>query len=363
MPRDRPKKKGKKMENNDLRDNGVKIDGDLCHELLVKKIKGKLRYSEKNDYSEWKKSVKDKLYELLGLEEIKDNACPLNFRIEKDEKTENYRQIRFVFESEIGAVVPCYLLIPDTGKQKYPVAIVLQGHSSGFHNSIGVAKDKSDEGYIQRGDFGRQAVSNGYAALCIEQRAMGERVTKRHDFEPIMCAFPSLTALLLGRTIIGERIWDIMKAIDLLPNFEQLDVDKIVITGNSGGGTMSYYAACMDERIKISAPSCAFCSYEYSLFYKFHCACNFIPGAFKWFEMQDLACLIAPRNLIVIAGEYDTIFKIDGVREGMKTVEKIFEKEGVKDNCKLVVTDKAHWWCKDIVWQAINETAKKSGWF
>jgi len=172
-----------------------------------------------------------------------------------------------------------------------------------------------------------------------------------------------MTALLLGRTILGERIWDVMKAIDLLPNFNQLDTDKIVITGNSGGGTMSFYAACMDERIKISAPSCAFCSYVESLIYKFHCPCNFIPGAFKWFEMQDLSCLIAPRNLIVIAGELDTIFKIDGVKEGMKTVEKVFAKEGVPENCKLVVTPKAHWWCQDLVWPAINEVATKLGWF
>ena len=347
------------MENKNLTQTPIEIKGDLCHEILMKKTKGKLRYSDNVNYPEWKQQMKDKLYELLGMDDIINNACELKLTIEKDEIIDDYRQIRFVFESEIGAFVPCYLLIPNTNKEKYPVAITLQGHSSGFRNSIGIG----DAEYIKRGDFGRQAVKNGYAALCIEQRAMGERVTSRHDFEPRMCAFPSLTALLLGRTILGERIWDIMKAIDLLENFDMVDASKIVITGNSGGGTTSYYAACMDERIKISAPSCAFCSYEHSLFYKFHCDCNFIPGAYKWFEMQDLACLIAPRNLIVIAGEYDTIFHIDGVREGMQTVEKIFEQEGVKDNCRLVVTDKAHWWCKDLVWPAINEVATKLGWF
>ena len=351
------------MINDDFKFDAVKIDGDLCHYLLMKKVKGELRYSDGADYFAWKKRVKDKLYELLGMEDIKNNACPLNLLIEKDEKLDGYRRIRFVFESEIGAAVPCYLLIPDTGKKKYPVAITLQGHSSGFFYSIGIAKDKAGEEYVLRGDFGRQAVANGYAALCIEQRAMGERVTGKHAFEPHMCAFPSLTALLLGRTILGERIWDVMKAIDILPAFDMLDTDRIVITGNSGGGTTAYYAACMDERIKISAPSCAFCSYEYSLFYKFHCACNFIPGAFKWFDMQDLACLIAPRDLIVIAGEHDAIFRIDGVRYSMETVEKIYAKERVPDNCRLVVTDKAHWWCKEIVWAAINDKAKKLGWF
>ena len=47
----------------------------------------------------------------------------------------------------------------------------------------------------------------------------------------------------------------------------------------------------------------------------------------------------------------------------LEEMVKVFEKEGVKDNCKLVVTDKAHWWCQDLVWNAINETTKKLGWF
>ena len=43
-----------------------------------------------------------------------------------------------MFESENDSFVPCYLLIPDTSKEKYPVAITLQGHTTGFHNSVGI---------------------------------------------------------------------------------------------------------------------------------------------------------------------------------------------------------------------------------
>lgn len=341
----------------------TEINGDLCHTLLAEKIKQKLAYNPDANYAEWKKQIREKLIELLGMDEIALNACEPNLRIEEDEMKDGYRQIRFVFESEVGATVLCYLLIPNTGKDKYPVAITLQGHSSGASNSLGIPGTPADVEYVKRGDFGVQATQNGYAALCIEQRAMGERKTSRHKFEPMMCTYPSMTALLLGRTTLGERIWDVQRAIDLLGNFTMLDTDKIVITGNSGGGTMSFYAACLEERIKISAPSCAFCSYKTSLLNIFHCPCNFMPYAYKWFEMQDLACLIAPRKLIVIAGKYDGIFPIHGVREGMETVKKIFEREGVENNCKLVETEKAHWWCKDLVWPAINETARELGWF
>ena len=58
-----------------------------------------------------------------------------------------------------------------------------------------------------------------------------------------------MSAIILGRTLIGERAWDVMRAIDVLSYFKELDLEKIVITGNSGGGTASFYSACLEELI------------------------------------------------------------------------------------------------------------------
>ena len=340
----------------------MEIKGDLCHQLLMNK-KPKLSFDENNDYSTWKNVIKEKFIELVGIDNIEKNACPLNIQIESEEEKDGYKQIRFVFESEKGAFVPCYLLIPDTGKAKYPVAITLQGHSSGFHNSVGIVKYEGDAEYQTRGQFAVQAVKNGFIALAIEQRGMGERRPRGYHQEMAqMCEYTAHIALLLGRTILGERMWDVSKAIDALAYFPKCDLDRILITGNSGGGTMSFYASCYDERIKLSVPSCAFCTYEDSIMNWYHCSCNFIPHAYEWFEMQDLSCMIAPRPLLVVAGKEDKIFPIGGVVTGFETVKGIYEASGVAENCKLVETPKAHWWCEDIVWTAIKEEAEKLGW-
>lgn len=340
----------------------MEIKGELCHQLLMQE-NPMLSFDETKDYSVWKREIKEKFIELTGLNKIAKNACPLNIQIESEEQKDGYKQIRFVFESEKGAFVPCYLLIPDTGKEKYPVAITLQGHSSGFHNSVGIVKYEKDIEYQTRGQFAVQAVKNGFIALAIEQRGMGERRPNGdHQKVANMCEYEAHIALLLGRTILGERMWDVSKAIDALSYFPQCALDKILITGNSGGGTMSFYAACYDERIKFSVPSCAFCTYESSIMNCYHCSCNFIPHAYEWFEMQDLSCLIAPRHLAIVAGELDAIFPIDGVKKGYKVIENIFAKAGVKGNCCLVKTPKAHSWCEDIVWKVINEKVKTFGW-
>lgn len=78
--------------------------------------------------------------------------------------------------------------------------------------------------------------------------------------------------------------------------------------------------------------------------------------------MQDLSCLIAPRDFIAVAGKCDDIFPINGVRRAFETVKQIYAVNGAEDKCTLIETPKAHFWCKDIVWNAIDEKAKVLGW-
>ncbi|MBQ8657671.1 MAG: acetylxylan esterase [Clostridia bacterium] len=337
----------------------MKVNGDLCHDLLVQKTRQKLAYRSDCDYEDWKRSVKAKFIELTGLDQIQENAkgCPLNIDIEGKEEKDGYTQIRFTFESESGATVPCYLLIPNTGKKKYPVAIVLQGHSTGFHLCIGEIKFERDKNSQPRNSLALQAVQCGYIALAIEQRGMGERKSKQSNrtYPNQICLFTALRAMELGRTLVGERVWDIKRAIDCLSTFPECDTEKIAITGGSGGGTTSFYAGCFDERIKAVAPGYAFCNYKDSIMNVVHCACNFIPGAYEYFEMEDLACLIAPRKLLPIAGKEDPIFPIDGVKKSFETVKEIYKRVGAEANCRLTVSPKGHYWCEDIVWERIRK--------
>ena len=335
-----------------------------CHDILNQTIKQSMAFDPTADYAAWREALRKKFIELTGLDAIEQNACESALEIEFEEKKEGYTLTRFTFASEVGTRVPCYLLIPDTGRASYPVAITLQGHSTGFHNSIGEIKfPERDTDYQPRGAFALQAVREGYAALCIEQRGMGERRPTEKKRDAKMCQYTALTALLLGRTVLGERMWDISKAIDVLrDNFAICNTEQILITGNSGGGTASFYAACYDERIKLSVPSCAFCTYEASILDMFHCSCNYIPHAYKYFEMQDLSALIAPRPIAVIAGIEDPIFPIDGVKEAYGTLTEIYRAAGAEDQHRLEITPKAHWWCEDIVWKTINEETEKLGW-
>ena len=338
------------------------IDNDLLHERLFEN-KPLLKFDENADYATWKKAIREKYIELLGLEEIAKNACDIKIEIEEEVKKDGYTRYRYVFESEKGCLLPCYLLIPDTGKKKYPVLLCLQGHSGGFHISIGEKKYDGDERCLSTSTFALDGVKNGYAALCIEQRGMGERQTLQNhrgrvEGEGCPCYYTAMTALLLGRTLLGERVWDVSRAIDSLSNFDCLDLDDITCIGTSGGGTATYYSACYDERIKLAVPNCAVCSYKTSIGDLWHCSCNYVPGAAKYFDMGELATLIAPRKLLMVNGQKDPIFPIDGARDVYSVIEKIYQKEGVAENCELLETDREHYFCKDIVFNKITRNEK-----
>ena len=345
------------------------INNDIVHENLLRN-KPLLAYDENNDYAAWKKQVKEQYIKMLGLDVIAQNACDIKVEIEECVETDEYTRYRYVFESEKDCPVPCYLLIPRTNKEKYPVCICLQGHTTGFHISIGkkiheaTADWAGDEGYLATSTFALDAVKNGYAALAIEQRGMGERTTLQKNRGRALtcgCIYTAMTALLLGRTLIGERVWDVSKAIDSLQYFSKnLDLDDITLVGNSGGGTATYYSACYDERIKLAIPSCAICTYRESIGDMWHCTCNYIPGIARYFDMGELAALIAPRKLVVCNGEIDPIFPLSGAREVYSVIEKIYQREGVADNCRWVIfPEKPHYFDKVSVFGNMNEMRKE----
>lgn len=296
------------------------FDPQKWHEELMDNVSPKMGYREGMNFSSWQEDARETLASLLGLPFEKVEP---DLQVEYERETDEYIEKRFVFHAEEHMHVPCHLLIPKAGKKPYSLVICLQGHSTGMHISLARPKFEGDEKSIKGGDrdFAIQIVREGYAALTIEQRCFGERGGTETGPD---CYQSSMSALLLGRTTIGERVWDVSRAIDVIEEyFPEIDSKQIGCMGNSGGGTTAYYAACMDERISIAMPSCAVCTYKDSIGPIHHCSCNYIPRIYEYFEMGDLAGLIAPRPLVIVAGKEDKIFPIDGVKESFKTAQRL----------------------------------------
>lgn len=322
----------------------------------IKSEKPAMQYDFGGDHQKWYEAAYEKLVELTGYDRFE--KVDVNLRIDYEKEYEDYTETRFIMAVEPECDMNCHLLVPK-GVENPPLMICLQGHSTGVHISLGRPKFEGDAEKIQGGrDIGIQSVSRGMAALCIEQRGFGER-TEHPEEKGTECHKSTMAEIMIGRTTTGGRAWDISRAIDVVEeNFQFIDTTRIGLMGNSGGGTATYYTACLDKRIKVAMPSCAVCTYETSIIPLQHCVCNYIPNILRYFKMRDLAGLIAPRPLIIVAGYEDTIFPIEGVRDAFNTIEKIYNSVGAGDKCKLVVGNGGHRFYPDDAWPVFESMIK-----
>jgi dienelactone hydrolase len=302
---------------------------------------------------EWQASARAKLSELLGLDKF-SKVSP-ETEIEFERQIDGATEIRFTFQSEAGYRVPCHLLLPD-GVENPPVIIGLQGHSTGMHISLGNPKYSGDERTISGGDrdFCVRAVKEGYAAIAVEQRNFGEcGGTEKGP----RCIESSMTNLLMGRTTVGERVWDICRLIDVLEAefADKVDVSTICCMGNSGGGTTTAYVAALEDRIVLAMPSCAMCTYKDSIGAMEHCSCNYVPHIAEYFDMGDLLAMSHPKYYVQVSGVEDPIFPIGGATEVFEKGKAAYATLGDDGRCTLVKGAGGHRFYADDAWPVVHK--------
>jgi dienelactone hydrolase len=319
-----------------------------------------MRWDGKEAFSAWQERGRQKLPELLGLPFEK---CEDKFQVEYEEDRGTITETRFVFQSEEGFFIPCHFQTPKNVPGPMPLVICLQGHSKGMHISMGRPKYPGDEQSINGGDrdFAVRIMKEGYCALIMEQRYFGE-LAGHMEGKGTLCQDvkgSTQTALLIGRTVIGERVWDIQRVLDVIPgHFPQADMNKVICMGNSGGGTASLYAGCVEPRITFTMPSCAFCSIDYHIDHTTGCPCRIVPRLRLFFDQGDMAGLIAPRPLVIVAGREDPISPYLGVLKAFGDAKRMYEAAGAPDNVRLVTGEGGHRFYADAAWGTLNPFIK-----
>ena len=320
--------------------------------LKVRQTLPRFRFNENTDINIWRKNAYEKLSDLLGLPlERGENS----FELESEVTCDDYINYRFVVESEPGYYLPCHILIPNEKKDRYPLTMCFSGHCSGMHIALGIAKSEADKKSLDdwpERAMALRAIKDGRAALVIEARSFGECSINGYGTS---CTETAKTALLIGRTLIGERVHDAMCALDAVISNFPIDEQNIVATGNSGGGTAAYYFSALDRRVSVCAPSCSICTFDGSIIAMPHCMCNHIPSIRLYFDMSDISGLIAPRHLVIAAGEQDSIFPIESTKKCFEEIERIYKAVGAEENCHLLVVDGGHLNYAGQIWEKIKK--------
>lgn len=218
-----------------------------------------------------------------------------------------YRIEKWSYRSRPNVVATAHLYVPD-GPGPFPVILRPHGHF----------EYKKSDSVIQASAI--SMALEGFASLVVdspgfswddnpqnERRAMGT-----HDD----------AMLWMGTPVQGVAVWDLMRGLDLLTGREDLDLRRVAVVGESGGGTCATYAFALDARIQAAVLVVSAGSLE--VMPHWGCRCNHIPGLLEVGDLADVIAMRAPSPVFLIAADEDDIFPPDSVRRTAEKVRAIY---------------------------------------
>jgi len=280
------------------------------------------------DAERWQTTLRNKLTELLG--GFPSDRAPLQPTTLETRSFPRYRREKIVFNSRSDVTVLAYVVKPSQAPNPSPVVICIPGHGRGVDDIVGIderGQDRTERVGYQY-DFALQVAEAGLTAIAIEPMAFGCRrdpLNARKGLAQKACEPAAGGALLLGETMIGWRVWDVMRTIDYIATRADLNASRVACMGISGGGTATLFAAALDPRIRVAMVSGYLNTFRDSIGSLAHCIDNYVPGILNWAEMYDIAGLIAPRALFVESGERDNIFPIAASVESFGKVRDVYK--------------------------------------
>ncbi|HEX2341988.1 MAG TPA: alpha/beta hydrolase family protein [Vicinamibacterales bacterium] len=305
----------------------------------------RFRARTRSEAEEWQKALRAKLTELVG--GFPATREPLNPVTLETRTFAGYTREKLVFDSRPGVSVLAYLLLPEKARRPAAVMICVPGHGRGVDDIVGIderGNERTDKAGYQH-DFAIQVAEAGMAAVAIEPIGFGCRrdpVNARQGLGRKACDPVAGGALMIGQTMIGWRVWDVMRTIDYIGTRAELDANRVGCMGISGGGTVTVFSSALDTRIRAALVSGYLNTFRDSVGSIVHCSDNYVPGILNWAEMHDIAGLIAPRPLFVESGEKDDIFPIRASVESFNEVRTIYEVFGARDRAEQEVFPGEH---------------------
>ncbi|HUG17906.1 MAG TPA: acetylxylan esterase, partial [Planctomycetaceae bacterium] len=287
----------------------------------------------KEDWENKKPEYRRQLFEMLGLDPLPERT-PLHETITGTIEHEEFLVEKLHFQSRPGLYVTGNLYRPKNMTGKLPAILYVCGHGRVKKDGISYGNKASYQHH--GGWFAR----NGYVCLIIDTLQLGEIEGIHHGtYNHNMWWWNSR-----GYTSAGVEAWNCIRALDYLQSREEVDPERIGVTGRSGGGAYSWWIAALDERIKAAVPVAGITSLHNHVVdgtVEGHCDCMFMVNTYRW-DFPLVAALVAPRPLLISNSDKDRIFPLEGVIDVYSKTRRIYDLYGARDRLGLQITEGPH---------------------
>ncbi len=263
------------------------------------------------DWQQRRPELRRQLLDMLGLDPLPART-PLEARITGTLERPAYRVEKLVFQSSPGLYVTGNFYVPKDVAHPLSTILYLCGHSPHPRGAKTQYQDRAQWFAV-----------HGYAVLVLDTLEFAEVAGPHHGTHNLNFWH----WLSLGYTPAGVEVWNAMRALDYLETRREVDMKRIGLTGISGGGAMTWYTAAVDERIAVAAPSCSTFTYGSQAEHWLaagQCDCIYYHNTYGW-DFPIVGALIAPRPLLLLSGQLDTIFPPDGYHGAFQRAKKVYD--------------------------------------
>lgn len=246
------------------------------------------------------------------------------------------------FQSVPGLYVSANLYVPKKAKFPAPAILYVCGHGPTIVDGVSYGTKVTYQHHPA------WFAANGYVCLIVDTLELGEiqglhHGTYRHD----MWWWQTL-----GYTPAGIECWNAMRALDYLQTRQEVDPNRLGVTGRSGGGATSWWLAVADDRVQCIVPVAGIGDLQAHLIkgatprYRHgvitgHCDCMYFVNTYRW-DFAQVAALCAPRPLLLGNSDADAIFPVAGYRRMAEKVRRIYDLYGAGDKFALLETVGPH---------------------
>ena len=271
--------------------------------------------------AQWQEASRKKVFELLKMDDLVETnksgapGLPLAAKILSTEDQEKFTRHEIEINSTRTRQIRAVLTIPRPLEEKAPAVVCIHGHG-GDRNVV----YRSDSPY--RG-FAQVLAESGYVTISTD-------VGQHKVYED-------------GRTLMGERLWDVIRCVDYLTTREEVNPQRIGCAGLSLGGEMTMWLGAMDTRVKATVSSGFLTTVENML--HGHCPCWNFPGFTENFDFADIFSLVAPRHLQCQNGKLERApggFPVFLAEKAMTEIKACYEVFGQTERVQLLVHPAGH---------------------
>lgn len=248
---------------------------------------------------------------------------------------------KLIYQSLPGFYVTALVYVPDNGSAIHPAVLVAAGHSP--------------QGKIHYQDLCQRLVKRGYLVLSWDPVGQGERSqfwdaqTHRSRYN-LICAEHAVMgnlAYLAGTSLARWEVWDGIRAVDYLLTRNDVDGQRISLTGTSGGGFQAALLGALDQRIKVVIPSCYITALPMRVENRIFVDPDSDPEQdlfgliSKGVDHAGLLLMMYPRPVMVATAALD-FFPVQGSHKTYTEVSSLYERFGRADRIAFAESYNMH---------------------